>query len=329
VNRRTFLGGAVLALAGAQQACTGIPRSHHAPWKIGVLWDAGELAPRAVPIGDWLREDLRVQGFAERDLQFMVRPHETPEGARTATREFLGQRVTAIWTSSAAGARAAKAETATIPIVFGAAPDPVRDKLVEQMGQPGGNVTGVAVRDYSPGKRLELLKELAPPLRRVLTTPYPPLPSTQRWSDELLGAARRLDITLVEYRITSERHVNELPNVLTQYRVDGVLYLTNPPLFQHWDTAWRIMQEARLPDMGFYGPDVERGWMVAAYAVNLREAWRTSARVLAKILRGARPQDTPVELSDRVELSINLRVARERALQVPQAVLLRADRVLE
>jgi ABC transporter substrate binding protein len=168
VNRRTFLGGAVLALAGAQQACTGIPGSHHAPWKIGVLWDAGELAPRAVPIGDWLREDLRVQGFAEHDLQFMVRPHETPEGARTATREFLGQRVTAIWTSSALGAREAQAETATIPIVFGAAPDPVRDKLVEQMGQPGGNVTGVAVLDYSPGSFSRSWRR-----RSVASSPHP------------------------------------------------------------------------------------------------------------------------------------------------------------
>jgi putative ABC transport system substrate-binding protein len=294
-----------------------------------VLWDAGELAPRSIPIGAWLREDLRTQGFSEADLQLSVRPHRTPEAARAAVRELIGEHVTAIWASNAVGAREAKAETATIPIVFGAAADPVRDKLVDRVDQPGGNVTGVAVRDDGPGRRLELLKELAPSLRRVLTTPYPPLPGTQRWSDELLGAARRLDVTLVEYRITGARHIRELPHVLSQYQVDGVVYLANPFLFQHWEAAWKIMQEARLPDMGFYGPDVERGWMVAAYAVDLREAWRQSAAVLARILRGARPGDTAVESSARVELTINVRVAHERGLQVPQAVLLRADKLLE
>ena len=98
---------------------------------------------------------------------------------------------------------------------------------------------------------------------------------------------------------------------------------------RHFELVIKAIHEARVPDVHFFLPAVEQGWTMAAYAPSHREAWRTSARLLAKVLRGARPQDLPVEFTDVVELHVNLKVAKERGISIPLAVQARANRVYQ
>ncbi len=306
------------------------PQSQSGPWKVGVLWDVKEVPPRLVPLLDWLREDLKALGFTDKDLQFVTRQYENPDAALDAGRELIREGVHVIWTSSALPALAVRSEIRDTPIVFGVSADPVKQGLVQQWAKPGGNMTGVVVRELLPGKRLEILKEMVPGLRRVLVTPDPEAPyETARWLADIREAASQLRVTLVEYPISSKADVERLPEIIKRERVDALVHLINRTVNQYWEIVQKTLAEARVPDISYYLPAAEKAWVVAAYGVNHREAWRISARQLAKILRGARPQDLPVESPDVVELHINLRVAKERRIQIPQTVLLRAGKVFE
>ena len=322
-----LLAGTLLALSPGTVAA----QSQGGPWKVGVLWDAKTLPPRILPLADWLREDLMGLGFAEKEIDLVVRQAEEPSGLREAARDLIKDKVNAIWASTPPAALAAKAETRDVPIVFGmAAGDPVQLGLVEGLARPGGNVTGIAFREWHlSAKRLEILKEMVPRLRRVLVPvdlAYPGTPSTL---EELRGAARKLGITLVEQPLTSRDDIERLASVLKRERVDGVLPILNSATNQHFELVVKALNEARVPDIHFYLPAVEQGLVMAAYAPNHREALRASARLLAKILRGTRTQDLPVESPDVIELRINLKVAKERGVQIPQVLLLRAHKVFQ
>jgi putative ABC transport system substrate-binding protein len=180
------------------------------------------------------------------------------------------------------------------------------------------------------GKRLEILKDMVPGLRRVLVTPDPETPSdAARYLADIREAASQLRVTLVEYPISSKVDVERLPEIIKRERVDGLVHLVNRTVNQNWEIVQKTLVEARVPDISYYLPAAERAWVMSAYGVNHREAWRISARLLAKILRGAKPQDIPVESPDVVELHVNLRVAKERRIQIPQTVLIRAGKVFE
>ena len=324
--RWLLLAGTLLAISSA----TVPAQSQGGPWKVGVLWDEKTLPPRILPLADWLREDLAALGFVEKEIALIVRQAD-PGGLREAARDLIKEKVNAIWASTPPAALAAKAETREVPIVFGmAAGDPVQLGLVQSLAKPGGNVTGIAFREWHlSAKRLEILREMVPRLRRVLVPvdlAYPGTPSTL---EELRGAARKLGITLVEQPLTSRDDIERLASILKRERVDGVLPILNSATNQHFELVVKALNEARVPDIHFYLPAVEQGLVMAAYAPNHREALRTSARLLAKILRGARAQDLPVESPDVIELRINLKVAKERGVRIPQILLLRAHKVFQ
>ena len=108
-----------------------------------------------------------------------------------------------------------------------------------------------------------------------------------------------------------------------------MLHLVNPSANQNWEIALKALHAARMPDMSYYLPAVENHWVMAAYAVPHREAWRMSARFVARILRGAKPQNLPVDSPDTFELHINRGIAKERSVQIPEMLLGRADKIFE
>lgn len=281
-----------------------------------------------MPLTDLLTEELTAQGFAPKDFQLLVRQVEEPSAFREAARDLIKEGVHVLWADSAAPARAAKAETREIPIVFGIGLDPVHYGLVESIARPGGNVTGIAV-PLLADKRLELLKDLVPQVRRVLVTMEPgwTAPSFLQAMQELRVAAQQLDITLLEEPLASKDDIERLPDLLKRQQVDGVLHIFNSAVNQHVALMVRILDEARVPDIHYYLPAVELGGYMAAYGPSLREAYQMSVQPLAKILRGAKPQDLPVESPDRIELHINLRLAKERGVEIPQTILIGADKV--
>jgi putative ABC transport system substrate-binding protein len=327
MDRRAFISTLAGGLLAAPLAAEAQPQPP--PWRIGVLWEVREVPPRFVPLVDWLREDLRTLGFNDRDLHFEVRQVEGASGLQDAARELIRAQPRVIWTSTDIVARIVRAESSDVPIVFGVAADPVQGGVVESWAKPGGNVTGVAVHGHVPGKRLEILKEMVPGLRRVLVMPDPTMEATTAWLAELREAARRLGLSLVEQPVASKADIERWPEIIKNERVDGIVHIVNATVNRYLEDTTKALGAARVPDISYYLPAAENRWAMAAYAVPHREAWRMSARLVARILRGAKPQDLPVESADVFELHINLGIAKERGVRIPHTMLQRANKIFE
>ena len=219
--------------------------------------------------------------------------------------------------------------TRTIPIVFvGGGSDPVASGLVASLARPGGNVTGFNVTrgpDFAL-KRLELLKEIAPRIKRVAF-----LGSKDDFEvgERLLQAGvSKLGLVMLLTEAVKPEDLGQAFEQAKRERADAV-FVSNLPMNR--DHAARIAALAarhRLPAEYFYPESVEAGGL-AAYGVDLLDLVRRSAGYADRILRGTKPADLPVEQPSKFILAINLKTARALGLTIPQSVLLRADRVIE
>lgn len=219
--------------------------------------------------------------------------------------------------------------TRTIPIVFvGGGPDPVASGLVASLARPGGNVTGFNVTrgaDFAL-KRLELLKEIAPRTKRVAF-----LGSKEDFEvgGRLLETGvSKLGLVMLLTQAVKPEELDQAFEQAKRERADAV-FVSNLPMNR--DQAGRIAALAarhRLPAEYFYPESVEAGGL-AAYGVDILDLVRRSAGYVDRILRGTKPADLPIEQPSKFILAINLKTARALGLTIPQAVLLRADKVIE
>ena len=276
-----------------------------------------------------LREGLRERGYAEgRNLVWESRATDgsLDQLGRFAD-ELVRLKVDVILARASSGALAAKRATTSIPIVFFAVYAPVEVGLVPNLRHPGGNVTGVAVNasDLS-GKRVQLLKELVPTLRRVAILSHPPHPTDAL---QLRGAEDAGRSIGVQIEAVPVRGADDFAPALRALRgVDGVLN-TDTPLFV--TNRARLVDAAagsRLPAIYPARVYVEAGGLMS-YGSNVPELWRRSAVYVDKILKGAKPGDLPVEQPAAFELAINNRTARAIGLTIPPSLTLRADRIVE
>lgn len=324
--RRAFLGGGVaigMALLVPRAAVPQSPRFA----KIGALTESWGPTPALVG----LREGLRELGFREdRDFAIGVRFTEGKTAELpAAARDLVRHRVDILIASeTAAAAKAAQAATRDIPIVFVGIGDPVGLGLVGSLARPGGNITGVADLDIDLiPKRLELFRELVPGLKRVLMPYDAASPEAVALMKVHQDAARRLGLTLIERPVRSEDEARTIIGGFRKGDADGIVtmrLLTSNISGFVLDLAPR----GALPTM-FHAPYfVERGGL-ASYGANIQELGKQAARLVDKILKGARPADLPVEQPLKFELIVNLKTAKTLGLTIPPSVLLRADRVLE
>jgi putative ABC transport system substrate-binding protein len=294
--------------------------------KIGALTESWGPTPAVVG----LRDGLQDLGYREdRDFVIGVRftegkAAELPAAARDLVRHRVDLIVAPV---SGTAAKAAQLATSEIPIVFIGAGDPVGLGLVKSFARPGGNVTGVADLDSDlVPKRLEIFRELVPGLKRVVV-PYDAATDAVAEMTVVREAARRLGITLVERPVRSEDEARAVITGLRKGDADGILslrYLTsNIPGFMQ-----EISLRGVMPTMFHVPFFVERGGL-ASYSANTYELGKQASRIVDRILKGARPADLPVEQPTKFELVINLKTAKALGLAVPQALLLRADRVIE
>jgi len=316
VLARAIRGAALLVLLGAAPAA----ESQQTPrlYRIGVLNEAWAANHPAV---EGLKAGLREQGFIEgRDVIYDIRFTKGEPGATSkAAKELVQSGVDLIFTSNEPATLAAKEATQRIPIVFTLVGDPVLTGIVASLARPGGNLTGISSRaaELAP-KRLEALKNMVPALQRVWFI-YHRSDITDAGALAGLGdAARRLGLELVERAVND---ADEVARALKEARPgDGVL----APVVDTLDIPAIVLEAARIPSVFPTALWVEHGALVS-YGPNFRAQGLQSARLAAKILRGARPQDLPVEGADRIDLAVNLSTARQLQLAVPPRVLFRAS----
>jgi putative ABC transport system substrate-binding protein len=227
------------------------------------------------------------------------------------------------------GILAAKKASTTIPIVFGAASDPVGAGIVSSLARPGGNITGLSnIAQDLDGKRLELLKEAFPKVARVALLWDPGTPRGNLSLTEMEAAAKALGVKL---QSLSVRGIDDFESVFARAKKDGVqeaLITTPSPVIS---TAQRqvldFAAKNRLPAMYTDSEFVEAGGLMS-YAANYADLFRRAADFVDKILKGTKPADLPIDQPKKFDFIINLKTAKQIGLTVPPNVLARADRVI-
>jgi putative ABC transport system substrate-binding protein len=242
--------------------------------------------------------------------------------------EFVRLKVDVIVTYGTPAAVAAKQATSHIPIVFAAVGDPVSTGLVASLARSGGNVTGLSLQHSDvAGKRLELLRDVVPGLRRLAILANIGNPAVMLDIGELQVAARTLGLEIATLEIRRAEDIARVFETL-KGRVDA-LYIPPDVLFA--TNRIRIITlalGARLPTIYGNREYVDAGGLMS-YGANFPDLFRRAADFVDKILRGAKPADIPVEQPTKFDLVINLTTAQALGLTIPESFLLRADEVIE
>ena len=241
--------------------------------------------------------------------------------------EFVRRKVDVIVTSGGA-VLAVKQTTTTIPIVFAMAVDPVGGGLVSSLARPGGNITGVSSQSADlASKRLELLREIVPALRRLAIIANIGYPSAAEEMSEVEKAAQTLGFEVVRSEI---RKAEDITHAFEAFagRVDALYVVIDPLLFGNRIRINTLALAARLPAVCALREYVQTGGLTS-YGPNYPDLFRRAGDYVDKILRGAKPADLPVEQPTKFELVINLTTAKALGLTVPPSLLARADEVIE
>ncbi len=321
MDRREFLGtlgiGILIApvTASAQQA--------------GRIYRVGVLGAIDSPPWEAFRQGLRDLGYIEgRNLSLVQRfSGGRNERLRELAADLVGLQVDVIMTAGSEAPQAARTVTGSIPIVMGAANDPVGVGLIATFAHPGGNVTGLSfdITQQEGAKRLDLLKELAPKASRIAYLPG----STGETA--LAGArlgARSLGVQLRIHEVRTSDDLDRMFAAVMRERPDALLVSATPGAMVHRTQIIDLATRSRLPAMYGFREPVEAGGLIS-YGPSLPDMLRRAATFVDRILRGAKPGDLPVEQPTKFELVINLKTAKALGLTIPPSVLLRADQIIE
>jgi putative tryptophan/tyrosine transport system substrate-binding protein len=318
----TLLGGTAVAsslsrpLASQAQPATKIPR-------IGIIDDS--------PMWHSFRRGLRDLGYLEgQNIAFEYRYADgAPERLAEAAAELVRRPVDVIATFGTPSTRAAKQATSTIPILMIGIGDPIRAQLVASLAQPGGNITGNTILSPDLGpKRLQLIKELIPSVRRVALLWNGDNASNLAIFEELTVAAPAAGMTLISLDVRNVADFDSAFAAMTPERADAVL-MTNDPFHQlHVGRIVDFLAERRLPGQ-FQAREYVAAGGLMSYGASLPDLFRRGALYVHRILQGAKPADLPIEGPTKFELVLNLNTAKRLGLTVPESFLLRVDEVIE
>ena len=301
--------------------CAVLAQPARRPYRIGVLneaWAANH------PTVEGLKAGLRDLGLVDgRDVTFDIRFTEgKPEVIPALAETLVKEGVDLLFTSNEAATQAARAATRTRPIVFTLVGDPVAAGIVKQLAHPGGNITGVSsLTTELVGKRLEALKTLMPTMTRVRAIYYAADPSSIAAVQKAQEVGPRLGLTVVARAVDSAHQLEDALREIPQR--EGLL----PPDIATLDIPAAILEtslSSRIPAVFPSSLWVGHGGL-ASYGPDYRAQGVQAARLVAKILRGARPEELPVEGADKIDLALNLKTASQLGVTVPRKLLLRAD----
>ena len=324
MDRRTVLGVLVSMVAWSRVSRAKEQR----------VWRIGWLSPAPAASGGYeleaLRGALRELGYLEG--QSMVIDARWAEGNSQRlpelARALVDARADVICTSGTPATMAAKAATASIPIIFGRAAFPDKTGLVSNLSRPGGNLTGVTFIGPEYGKRLEMLREVSPRTARVAllyndrnTASVLAMRETQEWG-------RSLQTMVEPLGVHDEASLQAALGAVRSSKVEALMTTADPLIASYRARVVEFANGHRLITM--YGErEYVRAGGLMFYGTSTTDMWRHAATHVDRVLKGAKPGDLPVEQPTQFELMINLKTAKALGLTLPQSFLLRADQLIE
>jgi len=329
LNRRAFVVGLALGTLAGPRGGFGQPARKMA--RIGILGLAS-TADLSGPQPKSRSHDALLRGL--RELGYVYGEHFVTEarGAEARPERFpalvadlIRLRVDVIVATGPA-LHALKQATSTIPVVMAASADPVAEGLVQSLGRPGGNFTGLSLQSVeTTGKRLELLKELVPGAALIAVI----LIRTNRLNRQAAEAAAQAQrVKVLSIEINDAGEIEGAFKTATAARAGAVLVFAAGVLFPHARRVAELAARHRLPALYELRQYVEAGGLIS-YGAEINDIWQRSAAFVDKILKGARPADLPIEQPSEFELVINLKTAQALGLTIPPSLRLRADEVLQ
>jgi ABC-type uncharacterized transport system substrate-binding protein len=324
VNRREF----ITLLGGAVATWPLVARAQQKLARIGFLRQAGPHEKQF----EAFREGLRAAGYVEGQNTVIEQRYAAGAYDRlnALAMELVRENVDVIVVDGTAAAKACKGATATIPIVFALAVDPVADGLAASFARPDGNLTGLTMAaGYAlAGKRVELLKDMVGSLSRVAVLSNPGNPPHVPYLRETERATSALGLAMQAFEV---RGPNELPGAfaaIADWHADGLVTLTDGMLFSNRDRVAALALASKLPAVYPEAEFVAAGGL-SYYGPSLSDLFRRAASYVDKILKGTKAGDLPIEQPTKFELAINLKTAQALGLTISREFQLRADEVIE
>ena len=278
-----------------------------------------------------LKKQLAALGYAEgRDVVYESRSAEGRlDRLPKLAEELVQAKPDLIVTGATPGVRAARAATATIPIVIATAGDPVSAGLVPSLSRPGGNITGISnIATETSAKTLELARSTLPAVTRVAILSNPGNSGSTNALNIARSAAATLGLTVVELQARAPSEIETAFAKLTKDRAGALFVLSNPFLESQREKIASLARTHRVP-MFSQTPEFARAGALMIYGADYAEHFKRAASFVDRILKGAKPGDLPIEQAAIFALIVNNKTAAALGIKVPQEILLRATEVIE
>jgi len=311
---------AICVSAEAQQPAREVPR-------IGILF----IGDRKQPHLEAFRQGLRERGYTEgKNIAIDYRYAEGKiDRLPLLAAELVKLKVDVIVTTAEMGARAARQATKTTPIVLTTGGDLVKSGLAQSLAKPGGNITGLSVLEEDlSGKRLDILKEAFPKMKRVAYLWNPSAVVVNPSLDQAKAIAQAVALQLRSYEVYTLAEIEKAFADMSKARPDALFVTLSPLMTLNSKRIVELALEQRLPGMYPTNQFVEEGGLMT-YGPRIDDMYRRAATYVDKVLKGAKAGDLPVEQPTKFEFVINLKTAKQIGVTIPPNLLARADKVIK